>query len=105
MPALSLTTLLFALIAQPAFAHGISDVDAGSLWSYDPWLLAPLYAVKRRFIQKKAISGQNAEKAATSSPVQIVATCGVLNRGCTRAKYCGKSPSRLIEKKIRGWPS
>ena len=45
MPALSLLALLFALLARPALAHGISEVDPGSLWSYDPWLLAPLYAV------------------------------------------------------------
>lgn len=45
MPALKLLALLLALLAQPAQAHGISDVDPGSLWSYDPWLLAPLYAV------------------------------------------------------------
>jgi cytochrome c oxidase assembly factor CtaG len=45
MPALRVATLLIALLGQPAFAHGISDVDSGSLWSYDPWLLAPLYAV------------------------------------------------------------
>jgi putative membrane protein len=45
MPALRGATLLIALLAQPAFAHGISDVDSGSLWSYDPWLLAPLYAI------------------------------------------------------------
>src|SRR4051812_29038854 len=45
MPALRVAALLIALLAQPAFAHGISDVDSGSLWSYDPWLLAPLYAI------------------------------------------------------------
>jgi len=45
MPALRLAALLFALLARPAVAHGISDVDPGSLWSYDPWLMAPLYTV------------------------------------------------------------
>ncbi|MDD1519233.1 MULTISPECIES: cytochrome c oxidase assembly protein [Bradyrhizobium] len=45
MPALRLAALLLVLLAQPAAAHGLSDVDAGSLWSYDPWLMAPLYAV------------------------------------------------------------
>src|SRR5689334_9803828 len=45
MPALRIAMLLLALLAQPALAHGLSDVDSGSLWSYDPWLLAPLYAV------------------------------------------------------------
>ena len=37
-------------------------------------------------------------------PVQMVVTCGVLCTGCTRAKYFGSSPSRLMEKKMRGWP-
>jgi putative membrane protein len=45
MPALSLAALLLALLGAPADAHGLSDVDPGSLWSYDPWLMAPLYAV------------------------------------------------------------
>src|SRR3569833_3164327 len=45
MPALSLVTLLIALLTRPALGHGISDVDPGSLWSYDPWLLTPLYVV------------------------------------------------------------
>jgi putative membrane protein len=45
MPALSLITLLLTLLASPALGHGISDVDPGSLWSYDPWLLTPLYVV------------------------------------------------------------
>lgn len=45
MPALSLLALLLTVFAPPAEAHGISDVAPGSLWSYDPWLLAPLYAV------------------------------------------------------------
>ncbi|MCK1438622.1 cytochrome c oxidase assembly protein [Bradyrhizobium sp. 15] len=45
MPALSFAALLLALLAAPADAHGLSDVDPGSLWSYDPWLMAPLYAV------------------------------------------------------------
>src|SRR5437773_2450244 len=49
MPPLSLVAVLLALLAQPARAHGISDVDAGSLWSYDPWLLIPLYAVAISF--------------------------------------------------------
>jgi putative membrane protein len=43
MPALSLITGLLALLASSARAHGLSDVDPGSLWSYDPWLLTPLY--------------------------------------------------------------
>ena len=45
MPALRLAASLLALLAQPAAAHGLSDVDSGSLWSYDPWLMAPLYVV------------------------------------------------------------
>jgi putative membrane protein len=45
MSALSLLGLLLALFVTPALAHGISEVDAGSLWSYDPWLLVPLYFV------------------------------------------------------------
>src|SRR3569833_100620 len=45
MPALSLVTLLIALLTRHALGHGISDVDPGSLWSYDPWLLTPLYVV------------------------------------------------------------
>jgi cytochrome c oxidase assembly factor CtaG len=40
-----LLSLLVALLAQPAQAHSISDVDQGSLWSYDPWLMTPLYLV------------------------------------------------------------
>lgn len=44
MLALSFAALLLALLAQPAAAHGLSDVDSGSLWSFDPWLMAPLYA-------------------------------------------------------------
>src|SRR4051795_8500478 len=45
MPALNLAALLLALLTAPADAHGLSEVDSGSLWSYDPWLMAPLYAV------------------------------------------------------------
>jgi putative membrane protein len=45
MPALNRFALLLALLAPAARAHGISDVAAGSLWSYDPWLLTPLYCV------------------------------------------------------------
>ena len=45
MPALRLLALLLSLVTAPAMAHGISDVDPGSLWSFDLWLLAPLYAV------------------------------------------------------------
>ena len=45
MPALSLLALLLALLSPPAQAHGLSDVDPGSLWSCDPWLMAPLYVV------------------------------------------------------------
>ncbi len=47
----------------------------------------------------------NIEQTPTARPVTIVVTCGVRNLGCTRAKLCGSSPSRAIEKKIRGWPS
>jgi putative membrane protein len=45
MPAVMLLLPLLALVAAPASAHGISDVDPISLWSYDPWLLTPLYIV------------------------------------------------------------
>lgn len=45
MPALSLLAVLLGLMTAPAMAHGIADVDTGSLWSSDPWLLAPLYVV------------------------------------------------------------
>jgi serine/threonine-protein kinase len=37
-------------------------------------------------------------------PVTIVATCGVLYFGWTFANHFGRSPSRDIAKKIRGWP-
>ena len=47
----------------------------------------------------------NAAKTATKIPVRMVPTQGVLNRGCTRAMKGGRSPSRAIEKKIRGCPS
>lgn len=45
MPALRLVTLLLALAGGRCLAHGLSEVDQSSLWSYDPWLLSPLYAV------------------------------------------------------------
>ncbi len=45
MSALNLLASVLVLLAAPAAAHGISEVDQGSLWSYDPWLLAPLYVV------------------------------------------------------------
>ncbi len=45
MPALALLACLLPLIAPPSLAHGISNVDQTSLWSYDPWLLTPLYLV------------------------------------------------------------
>jgi cytochrome c oxidase assembly factor CtaG len=45
MPALRHAALLLALLVQSADAHGLSAVNPGSLWSYDPWLLAPLYAI------------------------------------------------------------
>lgn len=45
MSALRGLALLFGLLAGPATAHGISEVDPGSLWSFDPWLLSPLYLV------------------------------------------------------------
>lgn len=45
MPALNLLALLAGLLAGPVRAHGISEVDQNSLWSYDPWLLTPLYAI------------------------------------------------------------
>jgi putative membrane protein len=45
MPAL-IAFLLVASLTSSAGAHGVSDViDSSMLWSYDPWLLAPLYAV------------------------------------------------------------
>ena len=37
-------------------------------------------------------------------PVTIVVTCGVWKRGWTARKTGGSRPSRLIEKKMRGWP-
>ncbi|MCP3402086.1 MULTISPECIES: cytochrome c oxidase assembly protein [unclassified Bradyrhizobium] len=45
MLALTLLTLLLSLFAGPARAHGLSEVDTGSLWSSDRWLLTPLYVV------------------------------------------------------------
>ena len=47
----------------------------------------------------------NAAKTATKSPVMMVPMYGVLNRGCTRARNGGSSPSRDIDMKMRGWPS
>jgi putative membrane protein len=45
MPALGVFAFLLGLLARPALAHGISDLDQTLLWSYDPWLLTPLYLV------------------------------------------------------------
>ena len=45
-----------------------------------------------------------AETAATTTPVQIVVTCGVRYFGWTLAKCRGRSPSRDMEKNILGWP-
>ena len=45
------------------------------------------------------------EPSATTTPVTIVVTCGVRYFGCTRRNQGGSSPSRLMEKKMRGWPS
>ena len=41
----------------------------------------------------------------TKTPVMIVPTCGVRNRGCTFEKNRGSSPSRDMAKKMRGCPS
>jgi cytochrome c oxidase assembly factor CtaG len=49
MPALTFLVLLLALSERPAMAHGLADVDPTSLWSYDPWLLTPLYVVGLTF--------------------------------------------------------
>src|ERR1044072_4849106 len=46
-----------------------------------------------------------AAKTPTKTPVRIVVTCGVLYFGWTEAKVEGSSPSRAIEKKMRGWPN
>ena len=45
-----------------------------------------------------------AERAATAIPIQMVVTCGVLYFGWTFAKEGESSPSRAMEKKMRGWP-
>src|SRR5690242_18167000 len=50
MPAISRPALVFAgvvcFIFSPASAHDVSgSLSAGSAWTYDPWLLAPLYLV------------------------------------------------------------
>ena len=45
-----------------------------------------------------------AAKTPTKTPVRIVVTCGVLYFGWTLANVEGSSPSRAIEKKMRGWP-
>src|SRR6266581_694396 len=42
---------------------------------------------------------------ATNTPVRIVVTYGVRNRGCTLAAHRGSNPSRAMTNKIRGWPS
>src|SRR6185437_104921 len=44
----------------------------------------------------------NAANTATNIPVRIVPTYGVLYFGCTFARKGGNSPSRDIEKKMRG---
>jgi len=50
--------------------------------------LAPLYAVKRRFVQKKAISGQNAEKAAALDGLALKAELEeFLNEPLTEQSY------------------
>jgi putative membrane protein len=46
--ALFVTQALFTIVcfASPASAHDVSGVlSAGSTWTYDPWLLSPLYLV------------------------------------------------------------
>ncbi|MHC2252779.1 putative membrane protein [Bradyrhizobium embrapense] len=44
MFALSLLLPLLALLPASASAHGLANVsDPTALWSYDPWLLVPLY--------------------------------------------------------------
>lgn len=41
-----LGSVLLLLLPSPAAAHHVSDaIGSASLWSYDPWLLTPLYAV------------------------------------------------------------
>ncbi|WP_409192713.1 cytochrome c oxidase assembly protein [Bradyrhizobium sp. RDM4] len=46
MPALIAVLLFVGWLPSSAAAHGLSDViDPSSLWSYDPWLLGPLYVV------------------------------------------------------------
>jgi putative membrane protein len=42
----SFVTLLLVLAAMPAAAHDVSGaLNTPSAWSYDPWLLAPLYLI------------------------------------------------------------
>lgn len=42
----SLVTVLLMLAATPAAAHDVSGaLNSASAWSYDPWLLTPLYVV------------------------------------------------------------
>src|SRR6185503_5955827 len=47
----------------------------------------------------------NAANVPTNRPVRIVPTYGVRYFGCTLENAFGSSPSRDIEKKMRGWPS
>ena len=57
-------------------------------------------------LQRSTISSMliNAENTATKTPVTIVAKNGVLYEGCIELNIFGRSPSRDIENKIRGWP-
>ena len=48
--------------------------------------------------------GKKPATTAATTPVMIVVTYGVWNFGCTLPKTGGSRPSRLIEKKMRGWP-
>ncbi len=45
--------------------------------------------------------GSSPPKVAASTPVMSVATCGVLNRGCTAPKNCGSRPSCDIVSQMR----
>ena len=48
--------------------------------------------------------GKKPATIAATMPVTIVVTYGVWNFGWTLPNTAGSSPSRLIEKKMRGWP-
>ena len=52
-----------------------------------------------------SVSGVKPARMAMITPSRMVGRCGVLNRGWTREKKRGSSPSRLIAKKTRVWPS